>query len=199
MDLSNPVHDSVHNTDGVTSVHRRVPEKDADASPALDLASRHSKLSEPPDGKTSSISAEQAEAIQRKALEILRKEYPPPCQESPLTQPSMGGGRGEGIPPEVRKPEVDPQPIPARMLNEFVYCQRLFYYEFVEGVFVESADTLRGAAIHQRVDSGTGALPKAKRKSEVAKPKEAEATAAVPADSTSKEPEPLSAEPETIH
>jgi hypothetical protein len=23
------------------------------------------------------------------------------------------------------------------MLNEFVYCQRLFYYEFVEGVFVE--------------------------------------------------------------
>src|SRR5437867_7748553 len=42
-----------------------------------------------------------------------------------------------------------------------VYCQRLFYYEFVEGVFVESADTLRGAAIHQRVDTGTGALPKA--------------------------------------
>ncbi len=52
-------------------------------------------------------------------------------------------------------------PIPARMLNEFVYCPRLFYYEFVEGVFVESADTLRGAAIHQRVDTGTGALPAA--------------------------------------
>ena len=55
------------------------------------------------------------------------------------------------------------------MLNEFVYCQRLFYYEFVEGVFVESADTLRGGAIHQRVDSGTGALPKAGRKSEIQK------------------------------
>lgn len=54
-------------------------------------------------------------------------------------------------------------PIPARMLNEFVYCPRLFYYEFVEGVFVESADTLRGAAIHQRVDSGSGALPRAKK------------------------------------
>ena len=24
----------------------------------------------------------------------------------------------------------------ARMLNEFVYCPRLFYYEHVEGVFV---------------------------------------------------------------
>jgi len=50
------------------------------------------------------------------------------------------------------------------MMNEFVYCQRLFYYEFVEGVFVESVDTLRGDAIHQRVDSGSGALPAAKKK-----------------------------------
>ncbi len=50
------------------------------------------------------------------------------------------------------------------MLNEFVYCQRLFYYEYVEGIFVESADTLRGAAIHQKVDSGSGAMPGAKVK-----------------------------------
>jgi len=49
--------------------------------------------------------------------------------------------------------------IPARMLNEFVYCPRLFYYEHVEGVFVENADTLRGAAIHSRVDQGSGAMP----------------------------------------
>src|ERR1039458_3839742 len=74
-------------------------------------------------------------------------------------------------PPSPSRQENEPQQIPARMLNEFVYCQRLFYYEFVEGVFVESADTLRGGAIHQRVDSGTGALPAAKRKSEVEKTK----------------------------
>ena len=47
------------------------------------------------------------------------------------------------------------------MLNEFVYCPRLFYYEFVEGVFVESGDTLRGKALHRRVDSGQGDLPPA--------------------------------------
>ena len=41
--------------------------------------------------------------------------------------------------------------MPARMLNAFLDCQRLFYYEFVEGVFVESADALRRGAIHQRV------------------------------------------------
>jgi len=45
------------------------------------------------------------------------------------------------------------------MLNEFVYCPRLFYYEHVEGVFVHNADTVRGAAVHQRVDSGAGSLP----------------------------------------
>jgi CRISPR-associated protein Cas1 len=45
------------------------------------------------------------------------------------------------------------------MLNEFVYCPRLFYYEHVEGVFLDNADTVRGAAAHQRVDSGSGSLP----------------------------------------
>jgi CRISPR-associated protein Cas1 len=47
------------------------------------------------------------------------------------------------------------------MLNEFVYCPRLFYYEYVEGVFVENADTIKGAALHRRVDQGSGALPPA--------------------------------------
>ena len=47
------------------------------------------------------------------------------------------------------------------MLNEFVYCPRLFYYEFVESVFVESVDTVRGKALHRRVDSGKGDLPPA--------------------------------------
>jgi CRISPR-associated protein Cas4 len=58
--------------------------------------------------------------------------------------------------------------LPARALNEFVYCPRLFYYEFVEGIFVESADTLRGASIHRRVDTGTGAMPDAPSATEAA-------------------------------
>ncbi len=74
------------------------------------------------------------------ALEILRRE---------------GVGQGNAAADVVRAPEV----LPARMLNEFVYCPRLFYYEHVEGVFVESSDTVRGAALHKRVDSGTGAMP----------------------------------------
>lgn len=54
------------------------------------------------------------------------------------------------------------EPLPVRMLNEFVYCPRLFYYEHVESVFVHNADTKRGAALHARVDSGKGELPAAK-------------------------------------
>jgi CRISPR-associated protein Cas1 len=45
------------------------------------------------------------------------------------------------------------------MLNEFVYCPRLCYYALVEGVFVQNADTVRGSAAHQRVDTGSGSLP----------------------------------------
>ena len=81
------------------------------------------------------------------------------------------------------------------MLNEFVYCQRLFYYEFVEGVFVESVDTLRGDAIHKRVDSGNGALPAAKKKAKKTTQDEPAATV----ESPIKEAEPQNAEPETIH
>src|SRR5437867_7712324 len=51
-----------------------------------------------------------------------------------------------------------PDYLPARMINEFVYCPRLFYYEQVQGVFVESADTLEGSVQHRRVDKeGEGA------------------------------------------
>ena len=84
------------------------------------------------------------------------------------------------------------------MLNEFVYCKRLFYYEFVEGVFVESADTLRGAAIHQRVDSGSGSMPAAKRKSVNSKEK-AEVKSAEVDDGTSQKQENNDAGSETIH
>jgi CRISPR-associated protein Cas1 len=118
----------------------------------------------------------------------------PPSQDANLQTPAT---------PETSKrkarAESEPQQIPARMLNEFVYCQRLFYYEFVEGVFVESVDTVRGGAIHQRVDSGNGALPKAKGKSKADKPIEVEETKTDAADSSNKEFETKNAEPETIH
>ena len=52
-------------------------------------------------------------------------------------------------------------PIPARMLNEFVYCPRLGYLMWVEAEFAESADTVEGKAKHQKVDRPAGTLPEA--------------------------------------
>lgn len=52
------------------------------------------------------------------------------------------------------KPFLDE--IPSRMLNEYVYCPRLFYYEFVEGVFLHNADTRKGLSAHSRVDRAKG-------------------------------------------
>ncbi len=49
--------------------------------------------------------------------------------------------------------------LPARMVNEFVYCPRLFWLEHVEREFASSHDTVDGERIHRRVDHATGELP----------------------------------------
>ncbi|AKB50871.1 CRISPR-associated RecB family exonuclease Cas4b [Methanosarcina barkeri str. Wiesmoor] len=46
----------------------------------------------------------------------------------------------------------EPKLIPARMLNEFVYCPRLCYMEWVQGEFEHSEDTLEGKFVHRNVD-----------------------------------------------
>jgi len=41
---------------------------------------------------------------------------------------------------------------PARNVAEYAYCPRLFYFMEVEGIFLPSADTQKGLAVHRRVD-----------------------------------------------
>jgi len=55
--------------------------------------------------------------------------------------------------------EQEQQLLPARMVNEYVYCPRLFYYEHVEGVFAHNKDTVEGAIRHSRVDAKADELP----------------------------------------
>jgi len=45
------------------------------------------------------------------------------------------------------------------MLNEFVYCPRLFFYEWVEGVFAHSADTIEGELRHEKLETKSDPLP----------------------------------------
>ncbi len=56
-----------------------------------------------------------------------------------------------------------PDLIPARMLNEYAYCPRLAYLEWVQGDFADSADTVDGRHQHRRVDKESGDLPPADR------------------------------------
>lgn len=59
-----------------------------------------------------------------------------------------------------RRVEVElPDYLPARMLNEFVYCPRLFFYEWVEGVFAHSADTVEGELRHEKLETKSDPLP----------------------------------------
>lgn len=52
-----------------------------------------------------------------------------------------------------------PELLPARMLNEFVYCPRLFYLEWVDHRWADNDDTAQGSFTHRRVDKGGPALP----------------------------------------
>src|SRR5467141_625258 len=61
------------------------------------------------------------------------------------------------LPPPPLRPD---QPyLPARMVNEFQYCPRLAYLEWVQGEWADSADTVEGRGAHRRIDRGSGALP----------------------------------------
>jgi CRISPR-associated protein Cas1 len=44
-------------------------------------------------------------------------------------------------------------PLPVRRLHNFIYCPRLFYFQWVENIFQESADTVAGSHVHRNVDA----------------------------------------------
>jgi CRISP-associated protein Cas1 len=52
-----------------------------------------------------------------------------------------------------------PDLVPARMLNEYAYCPRLFFLEWVDQLWASNADVAEGDRRHRRVDAGGGAVP----------------------------------------
>src|SRR5690606_3965886 len=43
-------------------------------------------------------------------------------------------------------------PMPVRRLHNYSYCPRLFYFQWVENVFVEDANTAAGSALHRNTE-----------------------------------------------
>lgn len=54
--------------------------------------------------------------------------------------------------PLASRQEGDTPLLPVRRLHNFCYCPRLCYFQWVENIFIDNADTTLGSAIHKRVD-----------------------------------------------
>ncbi len=57
------------------------------------------------------------------------------------------------------EPAEPGQLMPVRMLNEFAFCPRLFYLEWVQGEFADNELTVEGRSAHRRVDTRAGTMP----------------------------------------
>jgi len=71
----------------------------------------------------------------------------------------MAGVPAQPLDPSGSPRRALPDYLPARMINEYVYCPRLFFYEQVEGVFVHNAATEEGSIQHRRVDKEGQSAP----------------------------------------
>jgi len=64
-------------------------------------------------------------------------------------------------------PATAPPVVPARMVNEALYCERLLYLEWAQGEFVDNFYTLDGRYVHRRPDRPGGRLPEKPRVGDV--------------------------------
>ncbi len=67
--------------------------------------------------------------------------------------------RAKPLPRRLPLAGAPPDLVPARMVNEVVYCERLMYLEWSQGEFEDNAFTVDGRAVHARADVASGALP----------------------------------------
>lgn len=63
------------------------------------------------------------------------------------------------LPPDAPPLQPGVPLLPVRMVNEYVYCPRLAYLEWVQGEWADSADTVEGRQVHRRVDKRSGHPP----------------------------------------
>jgi CRISPR-associated protein Cas1 len=63
-------------------------------------------------------------------------------------------GSARAKPLQRRLPVHAPKPdlVPARMINEVLYCERLMYLEWVQGEWADNYFTVDGQSVHRRVD-----------------------------------------------
>lgn len=73
--------------------------------------------------------------------------------------PSSGDRASPQAPPPDALLEASETQLPVRMLNEYAYCPRLFYFMHVDGRWADNVHTLDGQDVHRRVDRLDHVLP----------------------------------------
>jgi CRISPR-associated endonuclease Cas1/CRISPR-associated protein Cas4 len=91
---------------------------------------------------------------------------PEPVTETTVAAESPLGDRPASISPIQLTLDLPAPPatadtllVPVRMVNEWVYCPRLAFLEWVHSEWADSGDTEEGRRAHVRVDAGGGKLP----------------------------------------
>ena len=85
-----------------------------------------------------------------------RTEAPSSHDASSLApQPNAPGSEPSALGPADETHFDVPELIPARMLNEFAYCPRLCYLEWVQGEWADNLETHQGTFGHRVVDQPT--------------------------------------------
>lgn len=75
----------------------------------------------------------------------------PPKESTDLAEEPSRTARAKHL----RLPIVQTEPpalVPARMINELFYCERLMYLEWAQGEFADNAFTVEGRSVHRRAD-----------------------------------------------
>jgi CRISPR-associated protein Cas1 len=67
--------------------------------------------------------------------------------------------RAKALPRRLPLATAPPDVVPARMINEVLYCERLMYLEWAQGEFTDNEFTVDGRAVHARADVAGGELP----------------------------------------
>ncbi|WP_441289253.1 CRISPR-associated protein Cas4 [Sorangium sp. KYC3313] len=67
--------------------------------------------------------------------------------------------RAKPLPRRLPVAGAPPELVPARMINEVLYCERLLYLEWAQGEFEDNVFTVEGRSVHRRADVAGGELP----------------------------------------
>lgn len=94
------------------------------------------------------------------ALDALT-HLPPEVAASASFIPVAPGSTPRHDPPFAASRTSPPDLVPARMVNEFMYCPRLGYLMWTDAEWADSYDTVEGRYAHRRVDQQGGDVPTA--------------------------------------